>query len=674
MSWTRRLLACSCSSLTVVSDMVKQDVMDHWHALQAHQSDWAFRAYTRLIKTLSKDVQEKLQLKEEVAEPYVVIFGKTQVGKTTLLLDLMGIDPAQLGRISQVMRGGREAGKSATATAMEYCRSVDGRWGLTLRSKTHWFEAEADVTRALGQLREDMEAGQLVAESPCVVHIPSSFFASQAAEGPSIRILDLPGDNPANAAEQAHVNLMAKTYLPFADLVLLVGRGDDLGFLRPEALTLPGIEDWQAMPHRFRIVTTYSYFAQSIKDAAREDARFDAPKSRRRLIQQIELFGRLSDQARDEHLYFPLEFGTSWMSMQKNEPELHARIAPLIAGLRSELLEQISQSTSPVGRLRSTLDSHLGVGYIQKKKTEAVEQAIKQLESKNTALMREIANWTAAIKKAQDKLNTALQDLQTNTLVDGMQLIEHAGSRPMFTVSGSYPPKAGAVNDDCQTLRTLVNDYYRLLKGMRLEVKGNPRLSKSCAYWEGVRRLVNEPGSGVIEDIIEDSFSSIRYILADYTFDTYLFSSNYQEDLRKVHNAGNEALHELVRLWKKRWLGALTVLDQEFKRDMKALEASIELQRHEQMLLIKERERVEHETALKHGELKRIAQNSQQDLDRCKRFTHLLDEEYLAELRQRMSLAMNEQDDCDALLQLLACMQLSNQRVELMRLSQDGRA
>ena len=650
--------------------MAKQAVMDHWHALQAHQSDWAFRAYARLIKTLSKDVQEKLQLKEEVADPYVVIFGKTQVGKTTLLLDLMGIDPAQLGRISQVMRGGREAGKSATATAMEYCRSANGRWGLTLRSKTHWFEAEADVTRALGQLREDMEAGQLVAESPCVVHIPSSFFASQAAEGQSIRILDLPGDNPANAAEQAHVNHMAKTYLPFADLVLLVGRGDDLGFLRPEALTLPGIEDWQAMPHRFRIVTTYSYFAQSIKDAAREDARFDASKSRRRLIQQIELFGRLSDQAQDEHLYFPLEFGTSWMSMQKNEPELHAQIAPLIAGLRSELLEQISQSTSPVGRLRSTLDSHLGVGYIQKKKTEAVEQTIEQLESKNTTFVREIAIWTAAIRKAQDNWRTALQGLQTNTLGDGMKLIEHAASSPVFTVSGSYPPKEGAVKDDCETLRTLVNDYYRLLKGMRLEVKDNPRL----AYWEGVRRLVNEPDLRMIEDIIDDAFSSIRYKLANYTFDTYLFSSNYQEDLRKVHSAGSEALNELVRLWKKRWLGALTVLDQEFKRDIDALEANLELQRYEQMLLIKQRERVEHETALKHGELKRIAQTSQQDLERCKRFTHLLDEEYLAELGQRMSLAMNDQDDCDALLQLLACTQLSNQRIELMRLNQDGRA
>ena len=650
--------------------MAKQAVMDHWHALQAHQSDWAFRAYARLIKTLSKDVQEKLQLKEEVADPYVVIFGKTQVGKTTLLLDLMGIDPAQLGRISQVMRGGREAGKSATATAMEYCRSANGRWGLTLRSKTRWFEAEADVTRALGRLREDMEAGRLVADSPCVVHIPSSFFASRAAEGPSIRILDLPGDNPANAAEQAHVNHMAKTYLPFADLVLLVGRGDDLGFLRPEALTLPGIEDWQAMPHRFRIVTPYSYFAQSIKDAAREDARFDASKSRRRLIQQIELFGRLSDQAQDEHLYFPLEFGTSWMSMQKNEPELHARIAPLVAGLRSELLEQISQSTSPVGRLRSTLDSHLGVGYIQKKKTEAVEQTIEQLESKNTTLVREIAIWTAAIRKAQDNWRTALQGLQTNTLGDGMKLIEHAASSPVFTVSGSYPPKEGAVKDDCETLRTLVNDYYRLLKGMRLEVKDNPRL----AYWEGVRRLVNEPGLRMIEDIIDDAFSSIRYKLANYTFDTYLFSSNYQEDLRKVHSAGSEALNELVRLWKKRWLGALTVLDQEFKRDIDALEANLELQRYEQMLLIKQRERVEHETALKHGELKRIAQTSQQDLERCKRFTHLLDEEYLAELGQRMSLAMNDQDDCDALLQLLACTQLSNQRIELMRLNQDGRA
>lgn len=207
--------------------MTSGKVLDYWQRLESRQSEWAFRAYDRLIKTLSHDVQERIQFKESDAEPYVVIFGKTQVGKTTLLLDLMDIDLQQMATLSHVLRGGREAGKSSTATAMEYRRSTDQRWGLFVQSKTHWFASDDDMTEALAQLRKQMERGELVVDSPCIVHIPWRFFMIKTSGAPGVRILDLPGDNPANMEEQKHVNQMAKTYLPFADLVLLIGRGDD---------------------------------------------------------------------------------------------------------------------------------------------------------------------------------------------------------------------------------------------------------------------------------------------------------------------------------------------------------------------------------------------------------------------------------------------------------------
>jgi len=232
----RLQLGCN---LSLPPKMTCDSISEYWHGLHKKQSDWAFRAYSRLIMTLSEDVQEKLSLKDEAAQPYIVIFGKTQVGKTTLLLDLMGIDPVQMRIISEVMRGGREHGKSATATAMEYCRSTNERWGLTFQAKTCWLESDQAMTQALGQIRKLMEEGNLIVETPCVVHIPKRFFSKENTNAPKVRILDLPGDNPANEQEQKHVNHMAKTYLPFADLVLLVGRGDDLGFLKPEVITLP---------------------------------------------------------------------------------------------------------------------------------------------------------------------------------------------------------------------------------------------------------------------------------------------------------------------------------------------------------------------------------------------------------------------------------------------------
>ncbi|MCL7666429.1 hypothetical protein M8375_30245, partial [Klebsiella pneumoniae] len=118
-----------------------------------------------------------------------------------------------------------------------------------MQSKTHWFASDDDMTEALAQLRKQMERGELVVDSPCIVHIPGRFSMIKTSGAPGVRILDLPGNNPANMEEQKHVNQMAKTYLHCSDWVLLIGRGDDLSFLQPQVTTLPGIEDWQAMTH-----------------------------------------------------------------------------------------------------------------------------------------------------------------------------------------------------------------------------------------------------------------------------------------------------------------------------------------------------------------------------------------------------------------------------------------
>lgn len=201
------------------------DATDYWHALHLQQSDWALRAYDRLVSTLGEDVQDKLRYTTEAVQPYIVIFGETQVGKTTLLLDLMGVDPVQMTTISEVLRGGREAGKSATATAMEYVRSPAQRWGLDLpgSASTMWIDSDEAVSTALGQLRSEMENGHLPAHAqPCVVRIPQRFFDTTPNAAHQVRILDLPGDSPANEVEQQHVERMAQTYLPFADLILLV--------------------------------------------------------------------------------------------------------------------------------------------------------------------------------------------------------------------------------------------------------------------------------------------------------------------------------------------------------------------------------------------------------------------------------------------------------------------
>lgn len=642
--------------------MHTEAILDYWHKLHTQQSDWAFRAYSRLIETLSADVQEKLRLNDQTAEPYIVIFGKTQVGKTTLLLDLMGIAPAQMAAVSQVLRGGREAGKSATATAMEYCRSENEFWGLSRQSKTELFQSDDDIKCELGKMREEMEHGHLVLDSPCVVHIPKQFFAEASSTAPNVRILDLPGDNPANQEEQKHVNRMAKTYLPFADLILLVGRGDDLGFLQPGVITLPGIEDWQAMPHRFRIVTTYSYLAQSVRDFLRAGQNVNASQLRQRLIQEIELFSKLSDAAKDEHRYFPLEFGTTWMDLEQKEPGLYKKVEPRITEFRTELLEQIANVTTPMGRLRSTLNTHLSVKYIQEKKEKDVNKAISNLKKEKDSISSEVSVWIKYIDKAQQKLDKTSDVLKNNSLKNGIKEIQKAA----FKLPSTYPPKEGDKNS-CDTLITMVRNYYSSLKDIRLDV------ANTDVYWKKVRGRAAklEPEPNIIQGILDDEFSSIRHRLDNYSVDFYFWSSNYKDDRDRVHDAGNKSKTRLVNLWKDVWLKALKDIDKELHSEIFTAQSNFDIGTEEKEKLLKRKDDIQLNKNSNLEKLKEIERTGQEDLDRCEKFVHLLDEEYLAELTNRMDIALHENDNCHALLHLLSCVELSNQHEELMSLHEN---
>lgn len=649
--------------------MSTENISEYWDGLHKKQTDWAFRAYSRLIQTLSKDVQEKLSLKDEVAQPYVVIFGKTQVGKTTLLLDLMGIDPKQMPTISEVMRGGQEQGKSATATAMEYVASTDERWGLALQAKTDWFDSDSAMTQALGQIRAKMERGQLIAETPCVVHIPKRFFGKVDASAPQVRILDLPGDNPANEQEQKHVHQMAKTYLPFADLILLVGRGDDLSFLKPEVITLPGIEDWQAMPHHFRIVTTYSYTAQSVKDILRRNATADESVLRKRLIQEIERFGIMSDAAKNEALYFPLEFGNSWMDVQISEPALHQRMSPIITRLRAQLLDQIAKATTPMGRLRSTLNTHQSVKYIQKKKTGEIEDRIQKLKSKETQIAEELTVWNKSVEKAQAKLSKVECVLASQNYNANQLLIKKAANNPKYTSTLSFPPALRGGKDDAATLKKLVSDYYEILPTLHLEVSAPDSSSMSGSYWVQIRKHLPALEARVVRDMLDDEFGSIRSELSGYWFDTYLSSDNYRKDLNLVHEAGEDAQKTLAKHWVDAWLGSLKKVHSDYLSEQRDLQRDLAVKESEREKSLQQQKRVDDEQSAQRTALERIEQRSKEDLERCERFEHLLDEEYLSELNQRMAIVHSASDECNALLQLLSCVELKYQHDELMELN-----
>src|ERR1035441_319478 len=88
---------------------------------------WARRAWGRGAQTEPRDKLAALADPDGVADiAHVLLVGNTQVGKTTLLLWMLGVtQPQELKEADRVLRAGQGEARSATAAPIRYCWSGD---------------------------------------------------------------------------------------------------------------------------------------------------------------------------------------------------------------------------------------------------------------------------------------------------------------------------------------------------------------------------------------------------------------------------------------------------------------------------------------------------------------------------------------------------------------------
>lgn len=637
-------------------------VSDLWCSHNRESLNWAFRAYDRFVGSLSPEIRERLAHKGQEAEAYVVVFGKTQVGKTTLLMDLMGVSNAAMERVSTVLRGGRAQGRSATATTMEYRRSKDFRWGLCLEGDSRWFDDDSAVTSALGELRDKMQCGELITNSPCVVSIPSDCFAIQPEHALRVRMLDLPGDEPSNQAEQEHVNEMARRYVPLADLILLVGRGDDLSFLQPGGLTLPGIEDWQTAPNRFRIITTYSFTAQSVRELTDHHAgSSDGMVYRERLVGQIERFAQLGREAKQVQRFFPLEFGKSWLDAKQRRPELYGKLAPVIEGFKRELYADIESSTTPMARLNSAVGAHVVIAMVKSRRLQEMKSISSPVEEQLRRAREDLSQARAAQQHLEHDFQ--LNESRLAKLTDAMLTQTLSES---FSLFGETDP--GVPGESVPAFRYLISRAKASLSNRVADSR--PRVASTCGtawFWRGV---VLVDSSKVIDRLLVNAFDDFESHLNGYVLDKYWFTgedSDYRKDVRRLKRCIALAESELVESLRKLWLEAA-------KQHLASLFHELDVQRVDLQVwnrrtndLVLPVSTLEYQLMLLDSERQQFEMRMEKDLQEAWRFIRILGEEYCEELRQRCEKIWREPHAVVSLLSLLAATSLSQVRQRLLR-------
>lgn len=634
-----------------------------WKALHGRRHDWAFRAYDQFMESLSPEVRNRLGHKSSDEEAYVVVFGPTQVGKTTLIIDLMGVVQEAMGRVSGVLRGGRASGKSATSTAMEYRRSPDVRWGLSVEDTVRWMPTDESMTAAVGELRQRMESRELQVTMPCTVCIPSDCFSSDPAQ-PHVRMFDLPGDEPANPVEQEHVNEMARQYIPLADLILLVGRSEDLTFLQPDRLTLPGIGNWQRVPSRFRVVTTFSYAPQDVRDAMRKLSKSpDVREVRESLIAEIEMAGPLAPAARRPELFYPLEFGSSWLHAREGHADLYTRLSPLIDELKRQLRQDILNSTNSWARLTSAASAHAVVSDLMDEGLCQIQQRVAAAQHEVEKHSDEVDQCKAAredVKRRLERLDALLAVLQQDQLVHDAQ---HGLAWPSsLNRSEANETVAGfrwMVQQSCIALRLAVAAARPLVGG---KASHDPATGPRRNFW---LNLSADLDAVDVNRIVDNAFTSLTISLDRYVWDTYWLTGNgsdYQTDRRLFDDCERDA-ESLVKaavstVWEAAAAEELYAMQQKGQTmglDLASWDARIQdiqrpLEAARQRVAAASAQRVEYEARM------------ERELSESRRFTRILDECYLEELLARRLDVLEAPTSGDGAMALMAAVQLASER------------
>ena len=633
-----------------------------WAQLSARRIKWAFDAYDRFIGSLGEEMRAHFPTGDALGEAYVVVFGRTQVGKTTLLLDLMGVSPRHAARVSAVLRGGREIGKSATATAMEYRRSPDDRWRL------HWkaeqvLDDDKAMEAELGELRENMSSGRLVVDAPVKVSIPASCFDAATDARLRVRMLDLPGDNPRNGMEQKHVTDMAEKYVPNADLILLVGRADDLSFLNPDALTLPRIQDWRIIPQRFRIITTYSFTPDSQRKAAQAaDGPLDANYFRQRLRQQIETFGRpLPEDEVPPDLLFPLEFGDSWASQAARGDGLHERVNPVVEELKQQLRHDIKESATQYGRLRSAIQVHVTADNVKAARLKQLDEALEAERAKLVELDKEHA-------QVAHRLDLAKQKVERLADVGTLKEQVLAAIEPDCQVIADWGKERGeqlrnGLDTNRKSFSLQIVRYSSELLTQARDFRPALLDDGKEIFWVDITPE-EEPDADRLRKTLDGEFAAIKLKISKYLFDEYF--PNISDDFRDDKNvlevemrwAATTVIKRLVEHWTK-------VAEDRIERaelEKRLAESRVSLGRLDLEEVARRRTAQQEAVAAREYEREAFSKRLDSEREASSSFRRHLDEAYLCALRERTRDARMAPTQSESLLLYFSAAQMGEER------------
>ncbi len=338
-----------------------------------------------------------VQYNQLSATNLVCIYGKSQVGKTTLILNMIGLkDDVCKKNVSDVLRAGIARGNSSTSTAIIYSQSESNLYGLrietldgqNLTTCVEYFTSNKMILK-LQSIRDDVEKNKFPDKGILHIYIPKDFFSELVSKN-KIAILDLPGVESRNIQEKAHVESLMSRYIPISSVCIIACPANNIQSL--ETLELPGDIDWKNLSHKYFVVLTRSYSVENIKKY------FDKERNKRKTTFQDFLQVKYKTDlslilgAENNTKVFPLDVGESFtrlcekeLQSEKDNKEVIETRNCILSSLQESILKQKGEKL-----LSCIKELHTIVDHAEKTKSLQLEEKKEELENDIEVLRRKL--------------------------------------------------------------------------------------------------------------------------------------------------------------------------------------------------------------------------------------------------------------------------------------------
>jgi len=346
---------------------------------------WLLDARDEYLNNFSLLDVSHLNIDKEV---YIGVYGPTQVGKTTFILHLLGIKEEKLTDLAKALRGKQDIGKSATITATIFRKSKDNLFHLIRPNKSGVMESvkisnKTNLEKEFQELRQDITNGIVKSLEKIIICIPDNYFNNQENRATDLSIVDLPGDDTKDDAEEEHVDRIIAEYLNLCKNIIIMELSSNITSL--SQMNLKSLSKWYRNPNKFSVVITRSISDASVSTLI-SDGEINSPKElENHYGYEISRIIEDDNTTKLENNIYPLELGDSLFSLKKQGLSMYNNIQQWNSIFLENLRKYLEESESPEFEIKNLFN-------ISNLITDTKDEEFKRLKRKEQQYNLEIEN------------------------------------------------------------------------------------------------------------------------------------------------------------------------------------------------------------------------------------------------------------------------------------------